>query len=630
LGGIAVAFAVLITGWSAPSAQEPAAAAGEVIVESPFDTSFVGKINAITANNGQLPAVTFSNQVAGDRQVDPLVSYGQPVSDHLHTFLGTRLDQWADIFRLFDEPMDIEAGSVAAQRGTGFPAEVAKAGQRSGYTPGIWWPTIWDAPPGREPRPVTYRVGIPTYYLASQGHGNEYLRAYPNGLSFVVDDHEISWDDASTGDFKVSFFGPAWWDGKSLTSSDHRSHVSRERTGRHTVPVPELQIYVKATVAYPDDATPLEQRLKFGNPGRWRQPHLDYIAGFREPWFLQWLLDLGPNWGHSDNVLRSCGVDMPATLSRRKLEGVRMVEEAARSAGRQLCAWTRGSGPAPTARTVGAGGWCGGAVGAAGYWLLERDGDIHRFGEAPKAPAIDLPSGIDAVAIAGRPQGDGFWVLSSDGDIHARGGAADFGRVNVAKLTKPGERATTMSAMPDGDGLWVFTSAGRILSFGSAPRAAALPGADEILALNLDGPVVSAVATPTGAGAYMVASDGGVFAVGDAEFRGSVRGQLSQLHGPPGMPAHPIVGIVSDPDGKGYWMVGRDGGVFSFDAPFRGSLPAQFSFDQLFAPINAMVPYGNGYLLIGGDGGVFTYSDKPFAGSASGQANSAVVDIATA
>jgi hypothetical protein len=96
------------------------------------------------------------------------------------------------------------------------------------------------------------------------------------------------------------------------------------------------------------------------------------------------------------------------------------------------------------------------------------------------------------------------------------------------------------------------------------------------------------------------------------------------------MPAHPIVGIVSDPDGKGYWMVGRDGGVFSFDAPFRGSLPAQFSFDQLFAPINAMVPYGNGYLLIGGDGGVFTYSDKPFAGSASGQANSAVVDIATA
>jgi ligand-binding sensor domain-containing protein len=276
------------------------------------------------------------------------------------------------------------------------------------------------------------------------------------------------------------------------------------------------------------------------------------------------------------------------------------------------------------------GGWCGGTVGAGGYWLLERDGDIHRFGAAPDLPGVDLPPGIDAVTIASRPQGDGFWVLSSDGDIHARGGAVDFGRVDIAQLTKPGERATTMSAMPDGAGLWVFTSAGRILSFGSAPPASSLLGAAEILALQLEGPVISAVATPTGAGAYMVASDGGVFAVGDAEFRGSVRGQLTQLHGPPGLPAHPIVGIVSDPDGRGYWMVGRDGGVFSFDAPFRGSLPAQLSFEQLFAPINAMVPYGNGYLLIGGDGGVFTYSEKPFAGSASGQADSAVVDIATA
>jgi hypothetical protein len=34
----------------------------------------------------------------------------------------------------------------------------------------------------------------------------------------------------------------------------------------------------------------------------------------------------------------------------------------------------------------------------------------------------------------------------------------------------------------------------------------------------------------------------------------------------------PIVGIAATPDGAGYWLVGSDGGVFSFgDAPFEGS-----------------------------------------------------------
>jgi hypothetical protein len=34
-----------------------------------------------------------------------------------------------------------------------------------------------------------------------------------------------------------------------------------------------------------------------------------------------------------------------------------------------------------------------------------------------------------------------------------------------------------------------------------------------------------------------------------------------------------IVGIASTPDGKGYWLVGADGGVFTFgDAQFYGSM----------------------------------------------------------
>lgn len=43
----------------------------------------------------------------------------------------------------------------------------------------------------------------------------------------------------------------------------------------------------------------------------------------------------------------------------------------------------------------------------------------------------------------------------------------------------------------------------------------------------------------------------------------------------------PIVGIVSAPDGKGYWLVGGDGGVFAFgSAQFLGSIPEQSRVQQ--------------------------------------------------
>jgi len=590
----------------------PAAAQGEVIFTSPYDSSFVARVQSVTAST---PAVSFSNQYAGNRQVDPLVFPGSARSPHDHAFLGTRLQAGASIMALFDEPLDWAPGSNAARRGVGFAAEVSKGVRRSGYTPGIWWPVIWDAPPGRTPQPVTYRDGISTYYLVAADHGSSYLTAYPNGLSFLVDKHTVTWDNRSRGDFRLSFFGPKWWDGRNLTAPDHRSHLSDRRTARHRVAIPEFQMYVKASLAYPTDPTPLDQRLRYGSPSASVMPHLDYVTGFREPWFHQWLLDLGPNWGHPSNVLRACGVAMPPGLARRKLEGVRLSQFAADRPGTSSCRWL-GSGSR--------------SFGNSGYWLLEQDGDVHQFGIAADLGEARPGPGATAVAIAPRPQGDGYWVLTSDGELLARGAATDFGRVDLNQLTKPGERLSALSAMPDGRGLWVHTTAGRILAFGSAPAAAGLAGAAEVLALNLHGPVVSAVATPSGQGALMVAADGGVFAVGDAQFAGSLRGELTRILGPPGLPAHPVVGIVADPDGSGYWMVGRDGGVFAFAAPFRGSLPAVVRYEDLHAPIGGMVSYGHGYLLIGSDGGVFNFSNRLFAGSASGHANTPVVGIATA
>ncbi|MGH9073665.1 MAG: hypothetical protein ACRDZQ_06050, partial [Acidimicrobiales bacterium] len=64
-------------------------------------------------------------------------------------------------------------------------------------------------------------------------------------------------------------------------------------------------------------------------------------------------------------------------------------------------------------------------------------------------------------------------------------------------------------------------------------------------------------------GYWLVARDGGIFSFGDASFYGST----GAIH-----LAQPIVGMAPTPDGHGYWLVARDGGIFSFgDAPFHGS-----------------------------------------------------------
>jgi hypothetical protein len=81
--------------------------------------------------------------------------------------------------------------------------------------------------------------------------------------------------------------------------------------------------------------------------------------------------------------------------------------------------------------------------------------------------------------------------------------------------------------------------------------------------LVLNKPIVGMAATPDGGGYWLVASDGGVFAFGDAAFYGSTGSLVLNK---------PITGMESTRDGKGYWLVASDGGVFAFgDAQYYGS-----------------------------------------------------------
>jgi hypothetical protein len=68
--------------------------------------------------------------------------------------------------------------------------------------------------------------------------------------------------------------------------------------------------------------------------------------------------------------------------------------------------------------------------------------------------------------------------------------------------------------------------------------------------------------TPDGGGYWLVASDGGIFAFGDARFYGSTGAiRLSQ----------PVVGMAPSPSGQGYWLAASDGGLFSYgDVRYMG------------------------------------------------------------
>ena len=121
-------------------------------------------------------------------------------------------------------------------------------------------------------------------------------------------------------------------------------------------------------------------------------------------------------------------------------------------------------------------------------------------------------------------------------------------------------------------------------------------------------------------GYWLVGGDGGIFSFGSAQFYGSTGNLVLQ---------RPVVGITPTTDRKGYWLVAGDGGTFAFgDAGFYGSVPGlgiapagtPGPVRRLAEPIVGMAPStdGRGYLVVAADGGVFAFGDARFAGSCPG------------
>ena len=232
-----------------------------------------------------------------------------------------------------------------------------------------------------------------------------------------------------------------------------------------------------------------------------------------------------------------------------------------------------------------------------GYWLVASDGGVFAFGDAALLRLHGRPSRSTSRSSAWPPpptaRATGWWPATA---------ASSPSATPASSARRAASRSTSRSSA------WPPPPTARATGWSPATAASspsATPASTARGRPALNQPIVGMAATPDGKGYWLVATDGGIFAFGDAGFYGSRAAspqQADRRHGrhprrqgllagrPPtaasspsatprfygstgGQPLNkPIVGMAATPDGKGYWLVATDGGVFAFgDAGFFGS-----------------------------------------------------------
>ena len=185
----------------------------------------------------------------------------------------------------------------------------------------------------------------------------------------------------------------------------------------------------------------------------------------------------------------------------------------------------------------------------------------------------------------------------------------------------------TVSGVPSGASLYWYDPAQGWRTVGGAAGSTQSPltviiNSTSSPNISQLGGTVFAVALPPGVGAgyHLFASDGGVFSF-NAPFYGSMGATpLNQ----------PVVGGATATDGKSYYLVAADGGVFTFGpgAHFYGSTGA-ITLNQPVVGI-AVDPATGGYWLVAADGGVFSFNAPFFGSMATRPLNQPIVGIASA
>ena len=277
-------------------------------------------------------------------------------------------------------------------------------------------------------------------------------------------------------------------------------------------------------------------------------------------------------------------------------------------------------------RTVGSDGLVIGSSDGGRTWQPQAAGYEFITGVSCTAPATCEAVGRSAagtsVILGATPLRHGYWLVGGDGGIFSFGAAQFHGSTGNLRLQRP---VVGITPTADDGGYWLDAADGGVFAFGDAGFRGSIPGLGIAPAgtagpgRHLNAPVVGMVPSADGGGYFMVASDGGVFAFGDAKFDGS----CPSIGGCSGA----AVAVVPDASGNGYWLVTATGHVYAFgDATNYGGLPVPLGVSVTSA---VRTPDGHGYWILTSDGTVSAYGDATALGNLAVNASS-TADPATA
>jgi hypothetical protein len=211
------------------------------------------------------------------------------------------------------------------------------------------------------------------------------------------------------------------------------------------------------------------------------------------------------------------------------------------------------------------------------------------------------------VGIVPTKDDEGYWLDASDGGVFSYGDTQFYGSIPELGIHPYGSglpeslNAPIVGMVPSSDdgGYFMVGSDGGVFAFGDAMYAGSCPGIG-----GCSGTAIAVMPDASGGGYWVVTKTGNVYAFGDAPSFGS-----------PGPQSVPVTSAVRTPDGKGYWILFANGEVANFGDAVNFGGPAGQSGG--LNPAAAIFPTsdGAGYWVASADGAVANYGDAPNGGS---------------